>query len=134
MAKRRAKKKAAKRKPAKRAAKRKPAKRVVKRKAKKAPAKRARKVSAPAIRRVRTVAPSSSTDNRWNVVGVIVNLFFPGLGTVIFGQVNKGVIQIILTLISIPLIMSVFFTLPGLVLYIANWIWALITSIKQVQA
>lgn len=62
------------------------------------------------------------------IAGLIVNLFLPGLGSIIGGKKREGILQLVITLISIPLS----FILIGFPLYIAMWIWALITSIQMV--
>ncbi len=50
------------------------------------------------------------------IVFLILNLFIPGLGTVIWGNRTHGVIQLILTV--------------TLILALVSWIWALISSLQ----
>lgn len=72
----------------------------------------------------------TSTSKVMAIIGLIVNLFiWPGLGTLIGGNTGTGVIQMVLALISIPLI----FILIGIPLLIGVWIWALVSSIQQIN-
>jgi len=50
------------------------------------------------------------------IVFLILNLFIPGLGTVIWGNRTHGIIQLVLTV--------------TVVLAIVSWVWALISSLK----
>ena len=64
------------------------------------------------------------------IVGLVVNaLFLPGLGSIIGGRTKVGIIQLVLMLVSIPLMV----VLIGFVLAPAIWIWALVTGIQMVQ-
>ncbi len=62
-----------------------------------------------------------------NIVGLIVNLFIPGIGTIIWGDVKTGVIQLVLGVLAIPLcaLLIGFVTIPGI------WIWALVQGIQR---
>jgi TM2 domain-containing membrane protein YozV len=63
------------------------------------------------------------------IVGLVLNLLvWPGVGTIVGGETRKGVWQIVLFLISIPLILVII----GIPLLIGIWIWALVTSINQI--
>ncbi len=61
------------------------------------------------------------------VVALILNIFFPGVGTLVLGQTTPGIIQLVLWIVSIPLM----FILIGFPLYLAVWIWALVLSIQS---
>lgn len=64
------------------------------------------------------------------IAALILNiLILPGLGTVIAKQYKIGIWQIVLALISFPLML----VLVGIPIFIATWIWALVTSIKILQ-
>lgn len=67
------------------------------------------------------------------IAGLIVNLFIPGLGSIIGGKTNAGIIQLVLSALSAFLIITVLGALIGIPLAIAMWIWALITGIKMVK-
>ncbi len=64
------------------------------------------------------------------IIGLLLNvLIWPGLGTIVGGETGKGVAQIILFLIGIPLM----FVIIGIPLVIGVWIWALVSSINQLN-
>lgn len=64
------------------------------------------------------------------ILGLILNLIIlPGLGTIVGGETKKGVWQLVLFLIGIPLT----FIIIGIPLMIGVWIWALVTSIQQLK-
>jgi len=63
------------------------------------------------------------------IAALIVNLILPGLGSIIARRTKEGTIQLVLTIISFPLMII----LIGIPLYIGMWIWALVTSINLLQ-
>jgi hypothetical protein len=133
------KKKVAKKTVKKKAVKRKAVKKkVVKRKAvRRAPAKKRKVVRAKPVRI--SVKPVKK-DKTLSIVGLIVNLLVPGLGSIIGGKIHSGIWQLIL-LIAGP-ILGILFTATGigaiigipllLLSPIVAWIWALITGIMMV--
>jgi len=60
-------------------------------------------------------------------VAIIVNIFFPGVGTLIVGQIGKGVTQLILTLIAAAMSFTGVLSIIGIPLAIGVWIWALVS-------
>jgi len=60
-------------------------------------------------------------------VAIIVNLFFPGVGTMIIGKVGVGVMQIILGLIGAFLTFTGILSIIGIPLVIVAVIWSLVT-------
>lgn len=68
-----------------------------------------------------------------SVLGFIANLLIPGIGTIMLGQYELGIIQLTL-LISAALVMFSNFPPAVYLLMIASvaaiWIWALATGIK----
>jgi len=67
------------------------------------------------------------------VAGIIVNIFLPGLGTIIFGEKETGIIQLVLSLTGVVLVATIIGAIIGYPLWIALWIWALITGIKTLN-
>ena len=69
------------------------------------------------------------------VVALLINLFIPGLGTVIWGNRHTGFMQLAL-LLGGSVIMS--FTEVGRavggVLVLAAWVWALVSSVKLIKS
>jgi len=60
-------------------------------------------------------------------VAIIVNLFFPGVGTMIIGKVGTGVMQIILGLVGAFLTFTGILSIIGIPLVIVAVIWSLVT-------
>jgi len=77
--------------------------------------------------------------NTARIIGLIVNLVLPGLGTIIGATelkskdketyMNKGIAQLIVAIVSIPLC----FILVGFITGFAMWIWSIITSIQMLN-
>ena len=78
------------------------------------------------------------------IAGLIVNLFFPGLGSLIGGRTKTGIWQLVLLVLSWVLVFGGVFLLLldsvlalliilGWVVSIGNWIWALVTGIQMVK-
>ncbi|MBW2982790.1 hypothetical protein KY327_00640 [Candidatus Woesearchaeota archaeon] len=64
------------------------------------------------------------------IAALLLNiLVLPGLGTIIGGDTNNGVIQLVLFIVGIPLA----FVIVGIPLMIAMWIWALVSGIQMVK-
>ena len=63
-------------------------------------------------------------------LSALLSIIFPGLGHFYIGLNHKGLIFLIVYIISIPLI----FLIIGIVLAIAIWIWALVDVIKSTEA
>ena len=63
------------------------------------------------------------------VIGLIINLVFPGIGSIIGGRVNEGIWQVVLFIIGFPLMIIMI----GFAVIFAAWIWALVTSIQMVN-
>ena len=64
------------------------------------------------------------------IAALIINvLVLPGLGTLIAGRNKPGVLQLVLALVSIPLM----FVIIGFPLYLGILIWALVTGINLIK-
>lgn len=64
------------------------------------------------------------------ILALLLNvLILPGLGSIVGGKTKVGIIQLVLTLVGIPLS----FVFIGIPLIIAMWIWALITGIQLIK-
>jgi TM2 domain-containing membrane protein YozV len=61
-------------------------------------------------------------------LGVIVNLFFPGIGTIIVGKIITGVIQFLLYAGAVALVATGIGALVGVPLAIVVWIWAVVSA------
>jgi hypothetical protein len=60
------------------------------------------------------------------VVAFILNIFIPGLGSLVLGYWVQGPLQIILTLLAFVLVVTVWLTFFGLLLYVLVWLYALV--------
>ena len=64
-------------------------------------------------------------------IGLVVNILIPGVGTLLSGNkkdVNIGIAQLVLALLSLPLMLIVIGFFTGF----AAWVWAIATSIRQI--
>jgi len=61
-------------------------------------------------------------------LGVIVNIFFPGIGTIIVGKIISGVVQFLLYAAAVALIATGIGALFGIPLAIVVWIWAIVSA------
>ena len=60
-------------------------------------------------------------------IGIIVNIFFPGVGTLIVGKIGTGITQIVLSIIAGVLIFTGILSIVGGPLLIGVWIWSLVS-------
>jgi TM2 domain-containing membrane protein YozV len=61
-------------------------------------------------------------------LGVIVNLFFPGIGTIVVGKIVAGVIQFLLYAAAVALVATGIGALVGVPLAVVVWIWAVVSA------
>jgi TM2 domain-containing membrane protein YozV len=62
-------------------------------------------------------------------MGLVLNLVFPGIGSIVAGRTGEGIAQLMLFVISLPLC----FLLIGIPLCVAVWGWALSTGIRSMN-
>lgn len=62
------------------------------------------------------------------VVGIIVNVFFPGVGTLIVGKIGQGITQIILFIIGVVLNFTVVLAIFGIPLCLSMWVWSIVSA------
>ena len=70
-----------------------------------------------------------AVDEATAVVGLLVNIPLPGVGSLILGKTREGVMQIALGMVALPLCLL----LVGFPLLFAVWVWALTTGIRAVN-
>ena len=129
------KKTVAKKKTAKKAVKKKSVKKKV---AKEAPVKKnaAPKKAARQKKRANVSKPAVAKTNNTAkmgrgriITGSVVNLFFPGIGTLILGYTMAGIAQILIAILAYFLAVELFYwTVLAIV-----WIWALVISIHAIK-
>lgn len=85
-----------------------------------------RKIKHSVNKSKKTQRPSQSLA----IAALLLNIFIlPGLGSLIAGRTKVGVIQVILVVVSIPLL----FLIIGIPLLIGTWIWGLVTGIQIIK-
>lgn len=99
---------------------------MAKKKSKKKVAKRAPPKKAPARKapvKKRGMSQGLAT------LALILNVIFPGIGSLIGGKIKTGIFQIVLIVAVL-----FFFPLPiGILVWIGDVIWAIVTGVKMVQ-
>jgi hypothetical protein len=68
-------------------------------------------------------------DESTALVGLLVNLPLPGVGSLIAGKTREGVLQLVMAAVALPLCI----VLIGFPLLFGAWVWALVTGIKAVN-
>lgn len=63
------------------------------------------------------------------VAGLIINLIVPGAGTLLVGKTAVGLTQLVIFLASVFMNLTGTMAVAGVPIWIAVWMWALITSI-----
>ncbi len=61
-------------------------------------------------------------------IAIIVNVFLPGVGTLIVGKVLVGIVQILLYVVAHFLIWTAILAIVGIPLAFIVWIWALVSA------
>ncbi len=62
------------------------------------------------------------------VLGVIVNIFVPGIGTMIVGKIGQGIAQLLLYIVGWIFCFTVVGAIIGVPLCIGVWIWAIVSA------
>jgi hypothetical protein len=73
--------------------------------------------------------PLAKVDESTALVGLLVNLPLPGVGSLIAGKTKEGVLQLVMLGVGLPLC----FVLIGFPLIFGAWVWALVTGIRAVN-
>lgn len=60
-------------------------------------------------------------------LSIILNVFFPGVGSLVIGKVGQGLAQIVLYFLGVIFCFTVVGAIIGLPLMIGVWIWGLVT-------
>lgn len=64
-------------------------------------------------------------------LGIVANIFFPGVGSIIIGKFGQGIVQIILYILGIIFSMTMVGVIIGLPLCIGVWIWGVVTAVSS---
>ena len=67
------------------------------------------------------------------ILGLIANIILPGVGTIIIGKYDTGIIQLVLSLVGLFFMITSLGIMMGIPFLLAIWIWALVVSIKALK-
>lgn len=62
------------------------------------------------------------------IVALILNIFVPGIGSLVGWKTKEGVLQLVLFLVGVPLI----YLWIGYPMVLIAWVWGIITGIKLI--
>lgn len=62
------------------------------------------------------------------IAGFVINLFVPGVGTIISGKVTIGILQLFLGIVGWILCLTLIGLVFGIPLLMTAWLWALIAG------
>jgi TM2 domain-containing membrane protein YozV len=62
------------------------------------------------------------------VVAILLNFFFPGIGTLVIGKVSTGITQLLLYFVGWFFTLTVIGAIIGLPMSLIAWIWSLVTA------
>ena len=72
------------------------------------------------------IGPAASAHH---MAGLVLNLVFPGVGSIVLGKTAEGIVQLVL--MGVGLILSI--VLIGIPMCVAVWGWALATSLRALR-
>jgi TM2 domain-containing membrane protein YozV len=75
------------------------------------------------------MVPASPPSEGVAVAALVLNLMFPGVGSLVAGRTQLGVAQLVMFGIGLPLS----FILIGFPLVVASWVWSLMTGIRLID-
>jgi TM2 domain-containing membrane protein YozV len=64
-------------------------------------------------------------------LAIIINIFFPGIGSLVVKKFGAGIAQIILGIIAVALTATGLLSIVGIPLLIGVWIWAIVTAVQS---
>jgi len=107
-------------------------KKVVEKKAKKVPKKVpkkvVKKVSAKTQSKKRVVSMSRPTETL-AIVALVLNILLPGVGSLIGGKTKEGMWQLILAILSVPLMIFG----VGFLVYLIALVWGIVTGAQMIK-
>lgn len=63
-------------------------------------------------------------------MAIILNFFFPGIGSLVIGKIGQGIVQIILFGLGVVLNFTFVGAIIGIPLCIGIWIWGIVTAVQ----
>lgn len=67
-------------------------------------------------------------------LSIVLNVFFPGVGTIVAGKAGIGIAQLLLWLFGLAMWITVIGVIVGAPLMLAAWIWGLVTTASMNEA
>ncbi len=67
------------------------------------------------------------------IAGLIINIFFPGIGTIMAGKTTQGIIQIVLIIIGIICNLTLILAIIGIPLCFITWIWGIVSAATALE-
>ena len=67
------------------------------------------------------------------IAALIINIFIPGLGSLIAGKTKEGLWQLGLSIGGSILTMTMILIFVGIPMSIMAWVWGIITGVKLIQ-
>lgn len=61
-------------------------------------------------------------------LAIIINIFLPGIGTLIVGKIGEGVAQFLIWLIGVVLSFTVVLSFIGIPVCLAMWVWGIVSA------
>jgi len=62
------------------------------------------------------------------VLAIIINIFFPGIGTLIVGKIGEGIAQFLIWLVGVFLTFTVVLSFIGIPLCLAMGVWSIVSA------
>jgi TM2 domain-containing membrane protein YozV len=61
-------------------------------------------------------------------LAIIMNVFIPGVGTLVVGKIGEGITQLLLWLLGVILVVTVLLSFIGVPLCIAMLVWSIVSA------
>ena len=110
---------------------------MAKKKKKKVSRKVKHKVVKKAVRKtsskIQLVKVKSNVSKGTAVAALILNIILPGVGTLIAGKTNIGVLQLVLFLVGLFMTLTILGAILGVPLMLVMWVWAVVTGVKLIS-
>lgn len=65
--------------------------------------------------------------------GIILNFFFPGVGSLVIGQTGIGIAQLVLYLLGLVFTFTLIGAILGVPMMLVAWIWGLVSAAQYVE-
>ncbi|HVJ03548.1 MAG TPA: hypothetical protein VM662_15315 [Sphingomonas sp.] len=62
------------------------------------------------------------------IAAIILNFFFPGVGSLVIGKTGAGIAQLILYIVGVAFTLTIIGAILGIPMSLGAWIWGLVTA------